>query len=288
MATDINALQAMEGITSGITNIVKKQSIAFQICDVQYASNSNPSVFAVAKGDTGTGLKIVKKACELDESANSDEFTDEIVEDIFNLFGVDATDRLKVIAANTVADDIDSTIIAYMKTIATAETPVTYDFGAGTAKDLINALILEINRIRVQMSLTTQRGLPKHLIVSAGIASLLITNKIISGNDSDYVAGGPDNIKFLGKIGDMMVYHDLEAVGSEFILFAHKTYIPGDASMIIAPINAVQEAIKIDSESGEPHLYYKQRFAYSQNPLDVTGAGNSEFIRYLEVTLTGL
>jgi hypothetical protein len=287
MATDINAIADREGIAGDVTRLIKKGSIAFNVCDIQNATTSNPSVFGVKKASGSTGLTIQKKICSLGSSANSEEFTDELVEDIFNLYGKDAEEQLKIIGANSIIDDIDNTLITYMKGIATEETPVSYDFSTGTPKDHIDDLILKINKTRVAMSKVTQRGLPKNLIVSDGVASLLITNKIISGSDSDYVAGGPDNIKFLGKIGDMQVYHDLAST-SDYILFLHKTMVPGDASVILAPINDVNIQIKPDAESGEPHLYMFQRYAYSQNPLDTSGANASDFVRSLGVTITNL
>lgn len=288
MATTLNNIANAEGITSAITQLIRKSSIAFQVCGVQGASTSNPSVFGVRKQSGSTGLEIAEKVCTLNKSANSDEFTEEVVEDIYNLFGESAEEQLKLIAANSVIDDIDSTLISYMKGIATQETAVSYDFSTGTAKDHINNLILQINRIRVGMAKSTQRGLPKYLVVSDGVASLLITNKIISGNDSDYIDGGPERIKFLGKVGDMQVYHDLDSAGSDYILFLHKTHVPGDASVILAPINDVSVDIRPHGKTGQPNLYFYQRYAYSQNPLDTPGANVSDFVRSLDVTIMNL
>jgi len=287
MATDKTALATLESMAGDLTKIINKQSIAYQVCDVQYATTPNPSVFGVRKG-TGTGLEIVKASCNSDgESANSDEFTEEVIDDIFNLYGENAENMLKAIAANTVIDEIDTTLIGYMKGIATQETALSYDFGTATPKQHIDSLILEINKIRVDMAKSLQRGLPKYLIVSSGIASLLITNKLISGNDSDYIAGGAENVKLLGKLGDMIVFHDLDSV-SDYILFLHKTYVPGDASVILAPIYGPRIQVKPDAESGEPHMYFKQRFAYSQNPLDTAGSHTSDFVRSVDVTISNL
>jgi hypothetical protein len=286
MSTGNNNIASLESVAGELTDIIKTNSLAYQICGVQHSETPNPLVFGVKKNELTKGFEIVKKVPEKLTSSDSEGFTEEVIDDVNALFGPDAKDYLKVIAANEICNSIDSTIITYMQGIATAVTPVTYDFAAVTNhKQIIHNLLLKINKTRVEMNTELKRGLPKILIVSGGIASLLITNKMVSGNDSDFVAGGRENIKFVGKMGDMQVYHDFDAA-SDYVMIAHKTMIMGDASVILVPISEPRFDVRRGSETGQQKFHFKQRHAYSRNPLDADNVGDSLFIKSIAVTLS--
>jgi hypothetical protein len=106
---------------------------------------------------------------------------------------------------------------------------------------------------------------------------------MISGNDSDFIAGGAENIKFVGKMGDMMVYHDFAAVGQSIVV-AHKTFVPGDASVILIPTHEPTSHIRTDADDGQPRFHYRVKYAYSRNPLDESTVNDSVFVRSIAVS----
>ncbi len=287
MSTDNTNLGTLESVTSELTELIKANSIAYQVCGIQQTTTSTPVVFGIKKTSGTTGFQIVKKDTVKKASTNSEGFTDELMEDVFSLFGKNAKEYLKIISANDLIDSLDDEIISYMSSIATVENAVTYDFSTTTDhRQIIHNLLLKINKTRVSMANDLKRGLPKILIVSSAIAALLITNKMISGNDSDFVAGGAENVKFVGKMGDMLVYQDFDAA-ADYVLIAHKSYIPGDASIILIPINEPVANIRRDDETGQPKYHYRMRHAYSRNPVDSgSSTADSDFIRKFAVTLT--
>ena len=277
----------LESATSELTKIVKANSLAFQVCGIQYSKTPTPLIFGVKKATATTGFEIIKKTPEKTTLISDEGFTEEVIDDVYALFGENANEYLRTIAANSMIDELDAEVVTYMRGIATVDTAYTLNFTTSTDhRELIHNLILKINKTRVEMADELKRGMPKILIVSGEVAAILISNKIVSGNDSDYVSSGKENIKFVGKMGDMMVYHDFN-IATASILIAHKNYTPSDASVIIVPISETKMATRIDKESGQPHFHFNQRFAYSRNPLDEIGANDSTFVRSIALTLTG-
>ncbi len=267
MTTSITNIEGLESVSGELTEIVKANSLAFQVCGIQHSLTTSPIVFGIKKTPGGTGFNIVKKEAHKVYSVSSEAFTEELVDDVFAIFGKSATDIFKTIAANDVANTLDTTIIDYMKDISTKVTDVIYDLSSPPEhKIIINNLLLKINKERVIMAKNLKRGLPNRLIVSGGVASLLITNKIISGNN-EFTPYGKDNIKFIGSMGDMMVYHDFNAV-SEYVMISHITDVQGDASVIIIPITEPKHMYRTDKETGQPSIFYTTKYAYSRNPND--------------------
>ena len=297
MTTQSSNIEVLKGIAGELTEVVKSNSVAYQACGVQYSTSRSPLVFGIKKGDSDVSFQIISKTPEggvlvkSSSDKSADTFSEEMIDDVYSIFGEDATEILKTIAGNNLSDNLDKVIIDHMMSISTKKDAVTYDFSTGVHKDLISELVLKINQERLSMAKTLKRGLPKILIVSPAVAALLITNKMIAGNDSDYIAGSRDNIKFVGKMGDMLVYMMDQAdltIATEFVMIAHKSDIPGDASMMIIPIHEPKANIKRDKESGLFTLHYTQKYAYSRNPLDTgTTINDSDFIYSFVPTLTG-
>jgi len=279
MTTQSSNIEVLKGIAGDLTKPIKANSVAYQVCGVQHSTSRAPLVLRNKKGDSDVSFQIVSKTPSggdlVAASTNKalDGFSEELIDDVFSIFGEEAIEILKNIAANTLADNLDVVVINHMYDIATKKAAVTYDFTSDTHSELIKELVLKINKERLSMAIALKRGFPKILIVSPGVAALLITNKMIAGNDSDYIAGDKDNVKFVGKMGDMSVYmmdqSDLD-VSTEFVIIAHKSYMAGDASMILIPIQAPKANIRRDKETGILNLHYTQKYAYSANPLDNT------------------
>ena len=288
MTTSNNNLASLESIAGSMTKLIKEQSLAFQICDVQYSTSPSPQTFGVKKADGTTGLEITKKELIVDDSASNVGFTEEVIDDIFAIFGEDATLYLENIAANEVIDDLDSTILTYLNSIATDTTDLVLDFSTETNKQiLLNDLIFKINKERATIALGTKRGLPRNLVVSPSVGALFSSAKMISNINEGHITADRDNIKFLGMLGDLNVYIDFEAT-SDYVLIVHKTYMPGDASVIITPISTLPRiSYRTDAESGQKKIYFKYRFAYSRNPLDASTTADSIFCSRFDLTLTG-
>lgn len=290
MSTERSNIEVLAGQAGELTKPIKVNSLAYQVCDIQYSDSASPLVFGLKKGSSTVSFQIVSKTPTNTFRSITDEggFTEEMIDDVFAIFGEDALEHLKLIAGNNLADNLDVAIVDHMYSISTKETAVTYDFGTiADRKQIITDLLLKINKERVTMAKNLLRGMPQILIVSPNVAAMLITNKVISGNDSDFIAGGKENIKFVGKIGDMMVYNDFNAT-SEYVMIAHKTYMLGDSSMILIPIRNPKANIIRDKETGQPNIHFSHKYAYSRNPLDTgTTVDDSDFITSFPLTLTG-
>jgi len=279
MTTTTDSIAVAKSIAGDLTDLIKENSIAYQICGVQFSESTSPLLFGVKKGSTEASIQIVSKeptrVFDTGSTPATDYITEETIEDIFNIFGKNAKEMLKTIAANSICTELDKTIVDHMYRISTKQTDATYDFSSATDhRILIHNLMLRINQERMIMAKSLSRGLPRYLVVSPGVAAILITNKMVSGNDSDFVAGGRDNTKFIGTLGDMVVYmadpDGLDNVSTEFVMIAHKSYLAGDSSMIIVPIHGPKASFIRDKETGQPALHYTQKYAYGQNPLDAT------------------
>lgn len=286
MSTDSTFLAELESIAGELTEVIENSSIAFMTCGVQCSLTNNPVAFGVKRAPGTTGFTIAKKTLEKYTYASSEGFTDELVQDVYSLFGKGAKDILKMIAANDMADSLDSTIIDYMKGIATVDETLVLDFGTQVEhKILVTNLMVKIAKSRMLLANETKRGLPKYLIVSNGVAALLIANKLVSGSSGNTVSSRHE-YKFLGDLGDMLVFNDFNAT-SEYVMVTHKTDVPGDASVIVTPVLEPAISTVIHKETGQPKIFYRMRFAYTRNPLDSSGANDSLFVRSFPVTLTG-
>ncbi len=285
--TDTTNLAYLEAMVGEITKIIKSSSIAYQICDVQESLTPAALVFGVKKTGATTGFTIAKKTPVKKTISKSEGFTGEVLEDIQNLFLENAGTIIETISANEILDDLDTELMTYLGSIATIEPTLALDFSAAEDnKDLLAKLIYKISKHRNEMAKTLRRGLPKDIIVSGDVASLLMTAGILSGGQS-YLSGTPDNIKFLGNIGDFRVFNDLSN-DTDSVIITHKTFVSGDASVILIPINEPIVNIVLDKESGQNKYFLSQRYSYSRNPVDTSGTNDSLFVKKFNVTITGL
>jgi hypothetical protein len=292
--TDFTNLAELESIAGQITKTIKQSGIAFNVCDVQSAVTPSPKVFGVRKAVGTTDFEIVTQTPEVPtETASSGGFTQEVAEDIFALFGLDAVEVLRGIALNDLVDKVDFVVLNYMYLKAASAGDLTLDFSVTTDyKTLVSDLIIKISAVRTEMSGDIRRGLPRVLVVTAGVAALLLANNLITGTEDriENVQTARGKSKDLGHLGDMHVYVDYDstrALAGEYVLVTHKSDIVGDAAMMILPINDIQTNVLRDEDSGQIKLHYKQRYTYSQNPLATAGDGASDFMRKFDVTLTG-
>jgi len=291
MTSTSSNIEVLKGISGELTDVIKSNSIAYQTCGVQPSDSRAPLVFGIKKGDSDLSFEIVHKTptnvFATGSTPSTDSFTEEMIDDVYSIFGEESTEILKNIAANNIIDELDNTIVDHMYDLshkASSEILDMYDY---SVEENVYRLLLKINQERVIMAKSLKRGLPKTLIVSPGIATLLITNKILSGNDSDFISGSQDNIKLIGSIGDMKIFmmdqDTLVNIDTEFVIISHKSDIPGDASIILIPIQEPKPSIRRDNESGQLTIHYTQKYAYSQNPLDINGSDNSNFITSIDV-----
>jgi hypothetical protein len=280
MTTDNTNIATYETVAGELTDIIQQSSLAYQVCGVQPSDMPTPVIFGARKRSGSSGFEILRVDPTKFTSSGSEGFSEEVIEDVFNLFGDNALDYLKTVQANEIADDIDVEIVDYLNEIATADTPITLDFTSapGTSnKALLENLIVKINKVRLAIANETKRGFPSVIVASGGVCSLLLSQKMLR---SDYAANkSRENIKYVGRLADADVFQDLNA-STEYCLITHRTGVPGDAGVILIPIYGPKYAVRRDQEGAGLTHHFKQRFAYGQNPLDTQSTAQVSTITF--------
>lgn len=289
MTTTSSHISELNSVATALTGIINKYSLAYQVSDVQVSSTPNPIAFGIKKKSDNTGFEIVQKPLTSASYYTSESFTEEMVDDIFALYGENAKTIINQIAGNEIVDDLDTAVLNYMNSIAKVYTTLSLDLDALTNHDdITNNIIVKINEIRLAMATVLKRGLPNILIVTPGVASILISYKLLKPTEKvTEPSASRENINYLGFVGDMEAFIDFNSV-YEYIMLAHKSpYIKGDASIILVPVGEPIVSPTMNKESGIKKILFKQRFAYTRNPLDKSETGDSLFIGKLGVTITG-
>lgn len=278
MPTEVTSIANLESIAGNIARIIPKYSLTYQITDCLPSLTPTPVAFGIRKQSGSTGFEITEASTTQVSTTNSEIFTEEAMEDVLNLFGTNGQAILEDIAANEISEDLDQTILTYLDGIATVIPGLTYDFSAMEDHiDIAKNLIIQINRIRFNMSKTLRRGLPQILVVTSKIGAL-ISSLLSYTNDEQ------DNYTYIGSIGNLRVYLDIHS-STEYAMLIHKSFVPGDASVIVTPIGNLIYNWTTNSDSGQMKLNFRQRYNYTRNPLDETGSNDSVFVSKMEVTL---
>jgi hypothetical protein len=290
MATDNVNISALDSVAGDLTDLIKQTSLAYQVCSVQYAQTPTPLLFGVRQKSGTKGFEIVSTTPAKFTVGSAEGMSEEVIDDVFNLFGDNAVEYIQTIAANEIADAIDAEIVTYLNAQATVDTALTLDFTSGVGLEnaaLVQNLIVKINKTRLEVANATKRGFPTVIIASGSVCALLLSHKMISNDGAADADTSRSNVKYVGRIADASVYQDLNA-GSDYCLVTHNNAaFPGDAACILIPISEPKLELRRDSEGAGFTHHYKQRFAYGVNPLDVQTATASEFTRKFALTLTG-
>jgi hypothetical protein len=282
MSTDNTNIAKLESVAGELTDIIKQNSLAFQVCGVQYSATPTPLLFGVRKKAGTKGFEVLSVTPDKFTTGNSEGFSEEVIDDVFNLFGDDAVDYLRDIQANEIADAVDVEIVDFLNLVATVDTPITLDFTTGVGLEnaaLVQNLIVKINKTRLAIGNVTKRGFPSVIIASASVCSLLLSHKMISNDAAIDADKSRANVKYIGKIADADVYQDLNAA-SDYCMVTHKSHVPGDAGTILIPISEPKFAVRRDSEGAGFTHHFKQRFAYGQNPLDTASTAQVSTITF--------
>lgn len=285
--TDATFIDTLKSIAGDLIVEVKKTSLAYQIADYVPNTGNNPYFFGVKKNPSTTGFSIAGAQGVKTTLANKEGYTQEVLEDIFNLYGKDANDILRVIAANDISEQLDEEILAYLKGIATVGNSLTIDFTSEPEWNIMaNNIVYKISKERMLMASILKRGLPKNLIVSNGIAAVLVGNRVIGLAESEEQQENKSNTRYLGKIGDLNVYSDY-ASETDYFMITHKSSMPGDASLQLTDVGLPIICSNNNEDTGQPKIHLQARFAYSRNPKDTTGENDSLFVTMVPCTVTG-
>lgn len=288
MSTDSNNIATLDSVAGELTDLIRQNSLAYQVCSVQPSTTPTPLLFGVRQKAGSKGFEIVKTVPETFTTGDSEGMSEEVIDDVFNLFGENAVEYIQTISSNEIADAIDAEIVTYLNEQATVDNTLVLDFNAeGEQGILIQSLIVKINKTRLAIANGTKRGFPSVIIASAGVCSLLLSHKMISNDSAQDADKSRSNVKYIGKIADAEVYQDLNAVGDYCLVTHNNKSMPGDSGTILIPISEPKFHLRRDSEGAGFTHHYKQRFAYGVNPLDDQTATQSIFTRKFNCTLTG-
>ena len=277
MATENTNISALDSVAGELTDLIKQSSLAYQVCSVQYAQTPTPLLFGVRQKAGSKGFEVVQTTPVKFSTGDSEGMSEEVIDDVFNLFGDNAVEYIQTIAANEIADGIDAEIVTYLNQISTVDTTFVADFSTQPGSDenaaLVQNLIIKINKTRLAIANSVKRGFPTVIIASGGVCALLLSHKMISNDGAVDANTSRSNVKYVGKIADANVFQDLNAI-SEYCMVTHNNpSFPGDSGCILVPITEPKFQLRRDSEGAGFTHHYKQRFAYGANPIDTPYAG---------------
>lgn len=267
---------------------------------LQFASGNQPATvdgLGAAKVDTQTGeqltaassgalawqrstMTISRVTVTASTKALMAEFTDEIVQDMKNLHGIDAEAELANILSTEIAFEQNRELIERIRYVAKVYTGTAAGvvdltvsagghFGAFGSAERFKALLLHIERASNEIARSTRRGKANWVLVSSDVAALLHLAGVMTinpnlGNNVD-LADDTGALEVGSLIGGQKVVVDPYATQGQCIV-GYKGKTPHDSGMFFCPYTPLSLLKTRDSNTMQPKIAFKCRYAYAANP----------------------
>lgn len=222
-------------------------------------------------------FKIEKQNVGAEARALKARYTDELVQDLKAVHGLNARDELANILSTEIVSEQNRELImllAEQAKVGCQNTAVKGTFNLDVdadgrwAVEKLKGLLMQINREAHIIALETRRGVGNTLIAHSDIVAALdmagvVDKNIVTGNMNIDGIG----VTFAGTLsGRFRVFVDPYA-STYFILIGFKGATQYDAGFFYCPYVALQFMEARDSESFQPNIGVKTRYGMCVNPL---------------------
>jgi len=211
------------------------------------------------------------------ERALMAEFTDEVVQDMKNLNGLDAEAELSNILATEIAWEQNRELIDIIRYVAkpyhggSVDVTTSQDnFGAFGFAERAKAVLFHIERAANEIARDTRRGKANWVLVSSDVATLLHLAQVITVNPelkttvetADDASGSLE----LGTLlsGIKVVLDPYANLGSVVVGYKGKT--PLDSGFFWCPYVPLQKMAARDPNTFQPRIAFKTRYGIGANP----------------------
>jgi hypothetical protein len=232
-------------------------------------------------------FSIEKQSVTAEARALKARYTDELVQDLKSVHGLNARDELANILSTEVVSEQNRELVMLLANQAkqgcATGTAVAGVFNLDADADgrwiieKLKALLLRINREAHIIALETRRGVGNVLIAHSDIVAALdmagvVDKTIVTGNMSIDGVG----VTYAGKLnGRFNVYVDPYAA-AHYVLIGYKGSNSYDAGIMFCPYIPLQFMEARDSESFQPVIGVKSRYGLATNPMVGTYHGGND------------
>ncbi len=250
-------------IVSAVAVQKYKDSLAYQICDVQPIHGPTGAVFALKWDGTKTFLKRNNVTVE-DDAVYNTGFTLEAIQDIQAQFGKNAVDFVSRVFAGISNTNENTKLLQKMDAIA-KNTGVLTLTDAGNAETTFFEVAKRVSESILGINTTaTYRSMDAFVVLPISVASALLGLGVYFNADEDKEAG-----LFLGRVRRTKYYVNPD-VNSTTCYVGVNPQTPGGSSLVFSPYqHTIMSAV--DPDTAQVNLFVVNRYAITQNANDTVG-----------------
>lgn len=228
-------------------------------------------------------FKIERISVSVESRMLKGKYTDELTADLKAIHGLNARDEIaKIMSTELTAEMnresvsilLDQAVIGAQNTATKGFFDLDVDADGRWSIEKYKGLLLQINREAHEIAKTTRRGVGNVIVTSSNVVSALDMAGVIDKS----ISTGAMNIDGVGTTyagvlnGRFKVFVDPYAT-VDYVVVGYKGSNVYDAGVIYSPYVPFTVMEAKDSESFQPVIGFKSRYAYSTNPFVGDGSG---------------
>lgn len=259
--TSESDIASFENIINRLTEDKYKNSLAYQICEVQPLNGPSGAIF-VAKKDTNNNIEIIKILAELLKDTGDTGITAEAFEDINRMFkGKRAETLMKNILKGNSDKLENNALLNKIDTVAESVPGFAYSSNTNAetimfeTQTKVAELVIKANENDTVTSLNGFAILP-HKVAAAFLGFGIPVN----GNDG----------LFIGQRGKIKYYINPDKTATDMYVGVIEKNAIGKSSLTFSPYQYILSKVT-KYDSGETNIFAINRYAITENPLSVNG-----------------
>ncbi len=228
-------------------------------------------------------FKIERISVSVESRMLKGKYTDELTADLKAIHGLNARDEIaKIMSTELTAEMnresvsilLDQAVIGCQNTAVKGFFDLDVDADGRWSIEKYKGLLLQINREAHEIAKTTRRGVGNVIVTSSNVVSALDMAGVIDKS----ISTGAMNIDGVGTTyagvlnGRFKVFVDPYAT-VDYVVVGYKGSNVYDAGVIYSPYVPFTVMEAKDSESFQPVIGFKSRYAYASNPFVGDGSG---------------
>lgn len=228
-------------------------------------------------------FKIERISVSVESRMLKGKYTDELTADLKAIHGLNARDEIaKIMSTELTAEMnresvsilLDQAVIGAQNTATKGFFDLDVDADGRWSIEKYKGLLLQINREAHEIAKTTRRGVGNVIVTSSNVVSALDMAGVIDKS----ITTGAMNIDGVGTTyagvlnGRFKVFLDPYAT-VDYVVVGYKGSNVYDAGVIYSPYVPFTVMEAKDSESFQPVIGFKSRYAYASNPFVGDGSG---------------